>query len=160
MAKRLLSSSLQNGSVSAPLAPLLNSSSFVVLSYPPPPSVSFPSSSSPHLLPLLHLILPIAPLRPVLSLPPPTSFTLIHAPRHLPTLLLSPRILSLLHHPLFSLPLLLPLLHHATSHVPLLPPPPAAYFASVAELHVAHMVRRRLQVCLACMGTRANKSEQ
>ena len=57
-------------------------------------------------------------------------------------------------------PLLLPLLHHATSHVPLLPPPPAAYFASVAELHVAHMVRRRLQVWLACMGTRANKSEQ
>ena len=97
VAKHPLSSSVQNGSVSAPFAPLLNSSSFVVLSYPPPPSVSFPSSSSPHLLPLLHLILPIVPLRPVLSLPPPTSFTLIPAPRHLPTLLLSPRILSLLH---------------------------------------------------------------
>ena len=124
VAKHPLSSSVQNGSVSAPFAPLLNSSSFVVLSYPPPLSVSFPSSSSPHSLPLLHLLLPIVPLRTVPSLPPPPSFTLIPAPRHLPTLLLSTRILSLPHHPPFSLPLLLTLLHHATSHVPLLPPPP------------------------------------
>ena len=61
---------------------------------------------------------------PRTSLPPFTSFTLIFAPRHLATLLLFPRVLSLPHHPPFSLPLLLPLLHHATSHVPLLPPPP------------------------------------